>query len=167
MGTIIAAESFYGNNWYYAECPKLGCGKKITKISNNDFSCAKCDGHFSTFKYHVMLRLKIEIDGSELKTVSFNACSLKLLKMSSVDFAYFEANAKEELTQAVENLNGHKFNVVIKLKQNLVKNEIQFIIDNVEPIDQTGSIDQAGSNDKVEPMQLRRHTRKRKSQLMS
>lgn len=135
FGTIVSAASFFSNELYYMGCPKLGCGKKMTKLSAEDFLCSKCDEHFSIFKHQVLLRLNVRLANEiekETEMVSFHTTSLKLLKTSLVEFAYLETNGKDELVQKFERLKNQEFKFVVKLKKNLSKEELQYIVDDVD-----------------------------------
>lgn len=155
-GTVVAAEPFTANEWYYKGCPKLGCGKKMMKSSGDDFFCSKCDEHFSMFKHQVLLRLTVKFDGIDLETVMFNNASLKIMDMSAVQFAYREMYSKDLLVDALLSIGGEKFNFCVKLKKVQEKDELQYIIETVERI----------SNEaieiKAEQPDLQRNLRKRK-----
>lgn len=144
LGTIVAVETFYEKEWYYFGCPKLGCGKKMVKLSNSDYSCGKCNEHFVTFKPQILLRLKVNMDSNEIEMLAFDLVSLKLMDTTHVEIAFFETHSNEKLVEKVEALVGQKFNFVVKLKKNSMNDELQYIVDNVECVSENGDVTMDG-----------------------
>lgn len=76
--------------------------------------------------------LKVKIDEKEFDMVSFSPACLKLMKITTVEFAYLEMHSKEQLIEKMQNLTNQKFNFTLKLKKNSLKDDLQYIIDDVE-----------------------------------
>lgn len=120
------------NNTYYYECPATKCSRKLQEINTNTFHCTNCKQTFNTAKTHILLTLEIVFENKKITAKSFNKTSEMMLGISSYKFGSMLDIIPNDLSTLINSLKGKTFAFNLKITNNKITNECQYIIENAK-----------------------------------
>lgn len=119
----------------YKSCPSSNCSRKVVEDTNETYICKNC-GVFGTFQLNFLLKIGIKCDDDLFSLTSFGDVSEKLLKKDNLCLTYLYSFKKDEFDACIQEIIGQKVNLEIKIsKNNIIENDIQYIIENAVVIE--------------------------------